>query len=562
MLNWSIGTLVTILGCIGQVHARTEEPKPRRNVILVICDQEAYGVTAKADFHLPAREAIARHGVTFRNHYIAAAMCSPSRAALLCGQPPQVTGVFDNMGTGGVPALDPQRPNMGSVMKGLGYKTAYFGKFEMDPELLEAKESINYEKAVQRYGFDDFGARGDVGSGPLEGYRHDDEIATEGVRWLRAHARKSGRPFFVVLSFLNPHDIMYANANIPGQAPAQRAVSPRVMPPLPRDELYRKQWEFTLSQSLSESLSAPGMPAALAEYQRGWSGVLGLIPKDRRDMWSVFYNYYLNCLQDNDRCLRKVIDLADEMDLWKDTSIIMTSDHGEMAGAHGGLNGKGPFCYEANAHVPLIIAHPGAKPGSSCTALTSHIDLLPTLVGLAGVSQRERPASVEALPGRDFSSLLSQPREASPRAVRPGILYNYVALHKIDADYLIETMGGRFQGKQVSVPLERIQLDKRGFLAFAFDGRYKLARYYSPAHFNTPRTLSQIMEHNDVQLFDLEIDPNEVRNLAVEAEKSRDTILRMNGLLNDLMAKEVGANDGGFLPKAVRPTGPPLTFDD
>jgi len=65
--------------------------------------------------------------------------------------------------------------------------------------------------------------------------------------------------------------------------------------------------------------------------------------------------------------------------------------------------------------------------------------------------------------------------------------------------------------------------------------------------FNTPRTLEEILGNNDEQLFDLQSDPEEMRNLALEPETNRDTILRMNGLLNDLIAKEVGVNDGRFL---------------
>jgi len=98
-----------------------------------------------------------------------------------------------------------------------------------------------------------------------------------------------------------------------------------------------------------------------------------------------------------------------------------------------------------------------------------------------------------------------------------------------------------------------VKLDKRGFLSFVFDGRYKFARYYAPAAFNTPQTLEEILKNNDVQLFDLESDPDEMRNLALDPETNRPTILRMNGLLNDLMAKEVGINDGRFLPQDIRP---------
>jgi hypothetical protein len=65
-----------------------------------------------------------------------------------------------------------------------------------------------------------------------------------------------------------------------------------------------------------------------------------------------------------------------------------------------------------------------------------------------------------------------------------------------------------------------------------------------------------------VQLFDLKDDPDEVRNLALDREKNGETILRLNGLLNDLMAREVGVNDGKFLPEDVRPKKPPLTFEE
>ena len=66
-------------------------------------------------------------------------------------------------------------------------------------------------------------------------------------------------------------------------------------------------------------------------------------------------------------------------------------------------------------------------------------------------------------------------------------------------------------------------------------------------------TLEQILRHNDVQLFDLKNDPLETHNLALDPEKNKELILRMNALLNELMAKEVGRNDGSFLPAAIRP---------
>jgi arylsulfatase len=529
--------------------------KPPYNIIFVISDQRTYRLFAGDDYSLPGIDTIARHGVTFRNHYIASAMCSPSRAAFLSGQPPQVNGVFDQMQYDFVPTLSPDLPNVGSVLKGLGYKTAYFGKFEMDKKILNPEPTVNYSTAAQPYGFDVFGAGGDIGSAPRSGFKNDPFIAGESVRWLReaaSEARQGGQPFFMVASFVNPHDIMFGNGNIPGQPPVQIAVTPRVIPPPPENSIYRKIWSFTLPPSLQEPLTAPGMPGALLEYNKGWNGWSGTIPTNRRDMWSVFYNYYLNTIRDEDRALQQIVDVLDDMDLWRDTVVVFTADHGEMGGAHGGLKGKGPFAYEANAHVPLVIAHPAGKAGAATTALTSHIDLVPTFAGLTGLPDANRPAAVKALPGRDFSGLLVDPEKAGVDAVRPGVLFNYVGVSTVDSDYLTKVMSS-LAFRQPQPPATQVKLDKRGFLSFVFDGRYKFARYYAPAAFNTPQTLEEILRNNDVQLFDLQSDPDEMHNLTLEPEKNRATILRMNGLLNELMAKEVGANDGHFLPQDIRP---------
>ena len=69
-----------------------------------------------------------------------------------------------------------------------------------------------------------------------------------------------------------------------------------------------------------------------------------------------------------------ILQAFDEMDLWRDTVIVFSADHGEMGGAHGGIKGKGPFAYEQNAHVPPLIAHPAnntAHPAATAAALDS-----------------------------------------------------------------------------------------------------------------------------------------------------------------------------------------------
>jgi hypothetical protein len=185
---------------------------------------------------------------------------------------------------------------------------------------------------------------------------------------------------------------------------------------------------------------------------------------------------YLNLIRDNDRGLRLLVDAMDDLDLWKNTVVVLTADHGEMAGSHGGLRGKGPFAYELNSHIPLLITHPAHAGGKTVTTLTSHLDLLPTFVGMTGLPEARRQAAVRGLPGRDFSELLG-----NFHANRPGVLFNYVGLQTIDGNYLLAANKDVFGGKPLpSLAKMHPDLTKRGFMSFVFDGRYKFARYYAP----------------------------------------------------------------------------------
>jgi len=537
--------------------ATPRSPNHPLNVILVIRDQTRFDLPVAAGYNIPALDRLAQQGISFRNHYIASAMCTPSRAAFFSGHPPQVNGVFDQMETGWVPNLRKDQPNMGSMMKALGYQTAFFGKWEMDLALIPPKPTVNYSEALQPYGFDIYQPDGDKVGAPNQGYDTDTYTASESVRWLRGNVpklRESGQSFFMIVSYLNPHDIMYADANVPGTPQVQKAVSNEAIVAPPMNSLYSQRWNTASSPTMQESLSAPGMPAALAEYHTGWEGVLGTIPTNRPDMWQVFNDYYLNMIRDTDLSLQQLEDGLDELGLWEDTVVIFTADHGEMAGDHGGIRGKGPMAYDGNAHVPLIVVHPDYPRGQSSDVVTSHLDLMPSLPGLAGVPEDQRREAVKGLPGRDFSGVLATAETAAAQAVRPGALFNYVGPMTIDSNYLLAAMTELLQGKPAP-PLTDLQskLKKRGFMSFAFDGQYKFVRYYAPDNFNTPVTLEQILRDNDLQLFDLRNDPLETRNLALDPEKNKDLIMRMNALLNELIANEVGKNDGSFLPKEIRP---------
>jgi hypothetical protein len=106
------------------------------NMISSLSDQESFALEPAKDYELPARAELRRRGTSFQRHYIASAMCTPSRGATFSGQPPQVNGVFDRMELGYVPSLPRDEPSMSKAMKDLGYQTAY-STLRADPQRSE-----------------------------------------------------------------------------------------------------------------------------------------------------------------------------------------------------------------------------------------------------------------------------------------------------------------------------------------------------------------------------------------------------------------------------------------
>ena len=81
-----------------------------------------------------------------------------------------------------------------------------------------------------------------------------------------------------------------------------------------------------------------------------------------------------------------------------------------------------------------------------------------------------------------------------------------------------------------------------------YDGQYRFGRYFAPNNFNTPQTMESLLVNNDLEVYDLKNDPEEIHNLAVDMKKNGDLIFALNQNLNAIIANEVGVDDGAYMP--------------
>jgi len=530
------------------------------NILFILTDQERLFRPGElpAGFSLPGHERLLRKGTLFTNHTINSCVCTPSRSVLYTGRHIQQTGMFDNTNFPWIQSMSYDIPTVGDLLRKAGYYTAYKGKWHLHKEF----ETVNklgsptriFTAEMEQYGFSDYMGIGDIIAHTQGGYLHDGITAAMVASWLRGKGRElagTNRPWFMAVNLVNPHDVMFYDTDAPG-TPVQSARGLTHVARDPKDPLYAQQWQFDLPRSHSQPIDAPGRPPAHRDFIRSHDALVGEIPNEE-SRWRRRHNYYLNCLRDADRNIVTVLDELEATGLADRTIVIYTADHGDMDGAHQ-LHAKGAVAYREQNNVPLIIAFPGYAGGRTCRALTSHVDIAPTLVGLTGADAAKRKAIVTGLPGKDFSGLLGDPAGAGVNALREGVLFNYNMFAYVDGDYLLKAVAHIQQGgdpKKLKEAGLVPDLRKRGAVRSVFDGRYVFSRYFAPKEHNRPTKLEQIYAHNDVELYDREKDPDEVVNLAAKRGAARDLVMAMNDKLNRLIDAEVGEDRGQMLPGGI-----------
>jgi len=459
----------------------------RPNVLYIMTDQQFADVMScrmgKTWINTPALDALAAGGALFSRAYSPNPLCMPMRASAFTGRYPHETGVIHNAAAG----TDPKEfVCMGTYFRQAGYQTAYFGKWHLFFPVNQV-DSHGFETPPT--------TKKDVGT------------TREAVEFL---SQKHDRPFLLVVSFMNPHNICEYARNQHNLPPDQRgeklpdgpigkAPAPERCPPPPAN----------LAPPANES-------DTMTLMRRGYHAsktfpVGGFTPDDWRQ---VRWGYY-RLVEKVDAQIGQVLAALRQAGLEDSTLVVFTSDHGECAGAHG-FNQKTVF-YEESARVPLIISFKGRVKKAVCDPLVNTgVDLVPTMLDFAGIPVPDK------LPGR---------------SLKP------VALGTPPADWR----------RYVVVENDMVQTGAVGDLRPQTQGRMVRSEKFKYCLFEKGVQREE--------LYDLEKDPQETTNLAREAA-ARPVLLEHRDLLRQFAnetsdTKTLAMLADGVAPNPFKPSGVP-----
>lgn len=527
----------------------------RPNILFILSDQERHWTDLPSGLGLAAHEMLLEQGVGYLNYNIHTTPCSPSRSTLYFGQHTQHTGMTVNHGAPPFPEIRRSMPSMGHLMRAQGYYTAYKGKWHLSHMTGDFNLGYgpfpNTSAALEPFGFADYNIDGDPHGATWTGFRFDAQIAADAALWLADKGKTladEGKPWMLAVNFVNPHDVMYFSS---GAAQVRSRKDPNLLAPIappPVGGVYDKAWDLPMPESYYKADIA----------RRNWSQqsyadfcdmIYGRMDPADEAMFRRYQSYYFNCIRDVDRNAMTVLKQLAALGLDRNTIVVYGSDHGEMAGAQR-LRQKGPHMFKENVRVPLIVRHPDVRGGFTTAALASPVDVIPTLLSWAGVERPRREELYPYLKGIDIAATAASPSARTERD-RIGILYDYGVSHYWDPVFTEKAI-------EKQSPIDKLflirnalatgmffpSLNNPGLFRGVFDGRYKFARYFRPSQHHTPEDFETLKRLNQLELYDTLADPNELTNLALDAERHQEVIMRLNAMTNALVAREVGVDDG------------------
>jgi len=357
------------MGCALVFAIGAEARKP--NVVVIYTDDQgsidvnAYGAK---DLVTPAMDSLCRDGVRFTQFYAAAAVCSPSRAALLTGRVPVRAGVPGNVSShpGGRGALPADQVTMAEMFKAAGYATAHIGKWHLGftPPTMPNGQGFDYS----------FGHMG----GCIDNYSHFFYWVPPNRHDLYQNGKEVWRTgeYFPTLMVEEAAKFMEAN----------------------REKPFFMYWAINL----------PHYPLQGTEK---WRRRYAHIKDEKRHKYAAF-------MSTMDEAIGDLLEEIDSLGLRDDTIVVFQSDHGhsvEERTFSGGGN-SGPYrgakfsLFEGGIRVPAMIRWPGRIPaGEVRDQFAVSVDWLPTLAEYANV-----PLPKRKLDGKSLAKVIHLGRAQSP----------------------------------------------------------------------------------------------------------------------------------------------------
>jgi choline-sulfatase len=445
--------LTAAYGFVNVPPSRAQGVGAQRNLILILTDQDRavqWFPPGWAAANLPALTALRSTGVSFERAFTNATMCTPARTTLFTGLFPAQHGSLDTLTEDFQQSLsehqlDPTLPNLATVLKAAGYEVVYKGKWHMSKGV-EGCDGTFISDDLARYGFDGWDPPDAGEDVKVEHYgggtaQNDQRFVDDAVAYLQQKiADPGGAPFCLVLSLVNPHDVLgYPGNQGNGGYTPDYLLGNIDLPP-------------TVAENLITNLKPTSQEQILIK-------LLGLGPLFTEQQQRNYVNFYGNLLKYVDARIGQVLDVLDSeagQTLRDNSWIIRTADHGEMGLCHGGLRQKSFVCYEEAVRVPLIWSNPVVFPtGRVCPHLVSHVDLLPTLCSILGVPGWD----AYGFSGIDYGSLVLDPVA--------GAVQDYI-LFTSDDIYAGQNAAGNPDG--ITTPPNRIQMIR--------EAEFKYARFY------------------------------------------------------------------------------------
>ena len=409
----------------------------RPNVLVVMTDQERYPppyeTDAVAEFRrtqLPGRERIRARGVELHRHYVCSTACTPSRASLFTGQYPSLHGLTNTDGlakTATDPGDDLARSRDGADAGRLVPRRRLRHLLPRQVAHLARRSASRPAPTTgsRRTTPPDGAARhrrpvrprrparpvrlprlDRTGAARRRSVRHRcrprSALRRADGRPVRptSRSRSATRPWLAVASFVNPHDIAFAG---PAWGTPRTATARRHRARLPGTAVTRRtRW-----------IAVPAARAGSARSGRRSSST------SRATM--TYRRLYLWLHKLVDAAIDATLDALDRSGAADDTIVVFTSDHGDLVGAHGGLQQKWFNAYDEAVRVPMVIAGPGIA--RIRTRVDRHEPRRPAAHAARARRRRRRGADadtvaehhteVQALPGRDLSPVLTGRADAS-----------------------------------------------------------------------------------------------------------------------------------------------------